>query len=155
MAGVLALLRVCPAAHLLQAARGVPTLVQAQGLRDRRTARAERLVGAASPQRAPARSPPTGSGEHGGPRDWSAGSKVTSYPKVTDSSCCWHTALPLYGIFTCQALCSDTCLLRTQHALPLISQLIHKVGVVLRISSILHVLSYLLFTIVPGGKFVR
>lgn len=33
MAGVLALLRVCPATHLLQASRGVPTLNQAQGLR--------------------------------------------------------------------------------------------------------------------------
>lgn len=32
VAGVLALLRVCPATHLLQAARGVPTLDQAQRL---------------------------------------------------------------------------------------------------------------------------
>lgn len=50
VAGVLALLRVRPATHLLQAARGVPTLNQAQGLRGRRASTAERSVGAPRPQ---------------------------------------------------------------------------------------------------------
>lgn len=64
MAGVLALLSVRPATHLLQAARGVPTFNQAQGLWGPKSINSG-AVGS-SPQTAAGTQgfPPTGGGEH-------------------------------------------------------------------------------------------
>lgn len=65
--GVLALLRVCPATHLLQAARGVPTLNQAQGLRGPESINSGAVGRSPQTTAGTRRSLPTGR-EHQGPR---------------------------------------------------------------------------------------
>ena len=117
VAGILALLRVCPATYLLQAARGVPPLDQAQRLRGPR-ASTERGLPAGT-----RRSPPGGRG-HRGPWD------AVPVPR----SLCMRTALPLRGTLACQALHRDTCLPETQRAFSRIPGPSCKAGVALSTS---------------------